>query len=194
MCFQLYHRIPLNYKKKIIFAITFTTAMEKQDHKKELPTTIHPTLSIYLSGNFNDQTVNTANTNVSFNRGVSPSETNRCVDLQKFNKNKLQISSVIGGKASKRYIYDEKNSVPSIVSDIFKGYLQLLVSGLHIAWGIWRLDFNEPWFRRANGTFIFIILSFYVGALIGGIMAGCIVKIWRKQAIYVNSNCERVKL
>lgn len=68
------------------------------------------------------------------------------------------------------------------------GYLQMLVSGLHIAWGIWRVDFRiESWYRSANGTFIFIVMSFYVGALIGGIMSGCVVNIWRKQPIYVNS-------
>lgn len=74
----------------------------------------------------------------------------------------------------------ESNTVPKL------GYLQLLVSGLHIAWGIWRFDFPEPWFRSTNGVFIFIILSFYVGSIIGGIMAGFIINIWRKQPIYVN--------
>lgn len=58
--------------------------MEKGDYKKESHTQIHPTLAVYLSGNFNDQPVNTAK--------------HRCAYLDKLNKNKLQTSSVTGGR------------------------------------------------------------------------------------------------
>ncbi|KAJ6635939.1 Solute carrier family 2, facilitated glucose transporter member 3 [Pseudolycoriella hygida] len=130
--------------------------MEKEDHKKELHSTIHPTLAVYLSGNFNDQPVHSFNSNSSSN-----GEGTKCsAYLEKLSKNRLQSSSVVGG------------------------LLILLVSGLHIGWGIWRIDFNEPWFQGISGVFIFIVLSFYVGAIIGGIMTGFIINIWRKQAIY----------
>lgn len=157
--------------------------MEKQDHKKELNTKIHPTLSIYLSGNFNDPPVNSLNP--SFNRDESVNTNCFVYLLNKLYKNKLQNSSVFGGMYAKMQDWDShkrfSNSIPTL------GYLQLLVSGLHFAWGMWRVDFNEePWFQSVNGVFIFIVLSFYVGAIIGGIMSGCIINIWRKQATYVN--------
>lgn len=71
--------------------------MEKQDNKKESNPTIHPTLSIYLSGNFTDQPVNSFNPNLSSNGGES-TKWNPCVYLEKLIKNKRQISSVAGGR------------------------------------------------------------------------------------------------
>lgn len=69
--------------------------MEKQDHKKELNTSIHPTLAVYLSGNFNDP-INSFDTNASSNRGES-AKPNRCEYFKKLHKNRVQSSSVIGG-------------------------------------------------------------------------------------------------
>lgn len=158
--------------------------MEKQDHKKELNPPIHPTLSVYLSGNFNDQPVDSFNANSSSNRGESV-KSKRCAYLEKLNKNKLQTASIIGGRI-RFIILEDIVNVESKISILQLGCLQLLVSGLHIAWGIWRVDFKEPWFHSINGVFIFIIMSFYVGAIIGGIIVGCFIHIWRKQAIYVN--------
>lgn len=69
--------------------------MEKPDHKKEITAPIiHPTLAVYLSGNFNDQPVNSFQTNSSSDEPT----TSGCVYLKKLNKNKLQSSSVIGGR------------------------------------------------------------------------------------------------
>lgn len=83
--------------------------MEKQDHKKEINPSIHPTLSVYLSGNFNDPTANSFNANSSSNSRGESVKSKRCAYLEKLNKNKLQSSSFIGGR--RRY---------SLLEDIVK--------------------------------------------------------------------------
>ncbi|KAG4067459.1 hypothetical protein HA402_009696 [Bradysia odoriphaga] len=138
--------------------------MEKPEHQRDLNTPIHPTLAVYLSGNFSEQPSSSTNTNSS----DATARPIRWAYLENLSKNKSQFGSVAGG------------------------YLQLLVSGSHIAWGIWRFDFNEPWFRSTNGTFIFILMSFYVAAIIGGIISGLVSNIWRKQTIYCLSGSTMV--
>lgn len=44
----------------------------------------------------------------------------------------------------------------------------MLISGLHIGWGIWRLFFEEPWMpEQSRPLFILTKMSWYVTAIIG---------------------------
>lgn len=63
----------------------------------------------------------------------------------------------------------------------------LFISGLHIGWGIWRTwRTREPWVTFTNpDPIIFIIMSWYVFAVVGGIIGAVLVTNIKKKMIYV---------
>lgn len=66
----------------------------------------------------------------------------------------------------------------------------MLVSGMHIGWGIVtpRLR-HQPWHRQSSDTEqLIVILSWYVGAAIGCMLLRLVYSRWSKAAIYVSFN------
>lgn len=62
----------------------------------------------------------------------------------------------------------------------------LLGTGLHMSWGLWHLGNIRPWAYGLNFyVYIFIISSFFVGAVMGNIVGSVLVNLWRKTIIYV---------
>lgn len=67
------------------------------------------------------------------------------------------------------------------------GVFLLIVSGLHIGWGIWRNQLIAPWaFQTSQGIIMFALMSWYVFAVIGSIVGAVLVTIIRKKFIYVS--------
>ncbi|KAG4067418.1 hypothetical protein HA402_009655 [Bradysia odoriphaga] len=65
------------------------------------------------------------------------------------------------------------------------GFLLIIISGMHIGWGIWRLIFNEPWMTALpRPLFIFAKMSWYVTAVVGGFVGSGLVIALRKNIIY----------
>lgn len=61
----------------------------------------------------------------------------------------------------------------------------MLVSGLHIGWGIWRVGW---WPIRTNMSLrIFAIMVWPLGAICGGFIGSALVPILRKNIIYVRA-------
>lgn len=68
----------------------------------------------------------------------------------------------------------------------FEGLLLMLVSGLHIGWGIWR---TGEWPIQATNTslFHFTIMAWPFGAIFGSFIGSALVTVLRKSIIYVSS-------
>lgn len=67
------------------------------------------------------------------------------------------------------------------------GSLLLMGTGLHMAWGLWHFGI-QPWAYELNFyVYVFIISSFYVGAIMGNIVGSVLVNLWRKTIIYVSA-------
>lgn len=66
--------------------------------------------------------------------------------------------------------------------------MYLLVSGLHIGWGIWRISLTGPWVTDGidQTSLILILSSWYIGAIIGSIIGTILISKWRKKLIYVS--------
>lgn len=62
----------------------------------------------------------------------------------------------------------------------------MLNSGLHIGWGIWRVLFAGVWQFTNTGIVIFTLMSWYVGAFLGGFAGAILLPILRKDTIYVS--------
>lgn len=71
------------------------------------------------------------------------------------------------------------------------GIILLLISGLHIGWGIWRtiLARNMPQFDVKTDMSILIISSWYVGAILGSIASAILLYRIKKKFIYVSISC-----
>lgn len=79
------------------------------------------------------------------------------------------------------------STVPFMNSISQTGISLLFVSGLHNGWGVWRMEIQEPWVSFTNlNIIIFIIMSWYVFAVIGGIIGAVLVTNMRKKLIYVS--------
>lgn len=75
----------------------------------------------------------------------------------------------------------------SSCKSIFTGIFLLLVSGLHAGWAIWRVEVREPWASFTNlNVIIFIMMSWYMFAVIGGVIGAVMVTKMRKKIIYVS--------
>lgn len=56
-----------------------------------------------------------------------------------------------------------------------------------MGWGLWNWANIQSWAYGLNFyVYIFIISSFYVGAIMGNIVGIVVVKLWRKTIIYVS--------
>lgn len=86
----------------------------------------------------------------------------------------------------------------SSCKSIFAGIFLLLVSGLHVGWAIWRVEVREPWVSFTNfNVIIFIMMSWYMFAIVGGIIGAVMVTKMRKKFIYVSQtvkNLEKITL
>lgn len=70
----------------------------------------------------------------------------------------------------------------------FPGISLLIASGLHIGWGIWRaVVFFEPWSLYLSlGMSQFVLMSWYVFAVVGSVVGAILVTKMRKKLIYVS--------
>ncbi|KAJ6635934.1 Solute carrier family 2, facilitated glucose transporter member 2 [Pseudolycoriella hygida] len=85
-----------------------------------------------------------------------------------------------------RVVYKSRKQALSAIG----GYILLLISGLHIGWGIWRLFFYEPWMPgQPRPLFIFTKMSWYVAAIVGGAIGSGLVTVLRKHIIYYVCAC-----
>lgn len=65
----------------------------------------------------------------------------------------------------------------------------MIISGLHIGWGIWRTLIYGVWASFiSTGLLAFTIMSWSVGAFIGGFIGSALTPILRKNFIYVSSD------
>lgn len=63
----------------------------------------------------------------------------------------------------------------------------MFISGLHIGWGVWRLEIREPWVTFTNlNLIIFIIMAWYISVILGGMIGAALVTNMRKKWIYVS--------
>ncbi|KAG4076835.1 hypothetical protein HA402_004437 [Bradysia odoriphaga] len=77
----------------------------------------------------------------------------------------------------------QKNKPQS--NSVCGGICLLLVSGFHAGWGVWRVEVREPWFSFTNlDLIIFIMMSWYVFAVIGCVIGAVLVTRMRKNFIY----------
>lgn len=78
---------------------------------------------------------------------------------------------------------------------IFSGVILLLISGLHIGWGIWRtiLAKNMPHLNVSLEFSVLILSSWYIGAIAGSIVSAALLTRVKKKTIYVSTaNYENV--
>lgn len=69
----------------------------------------------------------------------------------------------------------------------------MLNSGLHIAWGLWRVDFEGVWrLFLGMGLLAFMIMAWSVGAFLGGFVGSILTPFIRKNIIYVSSQLMRL--
>lgn len=65
--------------------------------------------------------------------------------------------------------------------------MYLLVSGLHIGWGIWRIRLSQSWTKEVEHIWVISLLaSWYLAAIIGSIVGTMLLSSWRKKNIYVS--------
>ncbi|KAJ6631721.1 putative polyol transporter 3, partial [Pseudolycoriella hygida] len=77
----------------------------------------------------------------------------------------------------------QKNKPQS--NSVVGGMCLLFVGGLHLGWGIWRAEVREPWVSFNNlNIIIFIMMSWYMFALVGGIIGALLITKMRKKFIY----------
>lgn len=102
-------------------------------------------------------------------------------------KNKPACNSVIGGEMVS---CDWSNLIFLFFQ--FTGIFLLMVGGLHAGWGVWRIEVREPWLSFTNlNMIIFIMMSWYMFAVIGGLMGAVLVTKLRKKVIYVSKLNEK---
>lgn len=74
-----------------------------------------------------------------------------------------------------------------ILFRLFTAIMLLLVSGLHAGWAMWRIEVREPWASFDNyNVIIFIMMSWYMFAILGGVISAVLVTKMRKKNIYVS--------
>lgn len=61
----------------------------------------------------------------------------------------------------------------------------MLVSGLHIGWGIWRVS-GWPIRPTNMSLFIFTVMIWPMGAIFGGFIGSALTPVLRKNIIYVS--------
>lgn len=67
------------------------------------------------------------------------------------------------------------------------GLILMIISGLHIGWGIWRTTFLDLWSETTSSSLLtFIIMAFSLGAFVGGFVGSVLTPILRKNSIYVS--------
>ncbi|KAG4072894.1 hypothetical protein HA402_002637 [Bradysia odoriphaga] len=78
-------------------------------------------------------------------------------------------------------------------SSVSGGLLLMINSGLHVGWGVWRIDFEGRWTWSVNlSLFIFVIMAWSVGAFIGGFLGSILTPILRKDVIYYLSGATMI--
>lgn len=69
----------------------------------------------------------------------------------------------------------------------YAGLLLLIISGLHIGWGIWRFNYYGDWsYQLHQRLFVGILSSWYIGAIIGCIIGAIGVNYWKTKISYVS--------
>lgn len=67
----------------------------------------------------------------------------------------------------------------------------MVVSGMHIAWGIWRSNFfviEDAWVPNiSRDILIFTITSWYITAIFGSLVGSYIMPWQKKKVVYVNT-------
>lgn len=67
------------------------------------------------------------------------------------------------------------------------GLILMIISGLHIGWGIWRIVFLDLWSASTSASLLtFIIMAWSLGAVVGGFVGAVLTPILRKNFIYVS--------
>lgn len=70
------------------------------------------------------------------------------------------------------------------------GIILMAVSGMHLAWGIWRADFfpaEDAWLPNiSRSVLIFTIISWYITAILGSFIGSFILNWQRKKVVYVS--------
>lgn len=66
----------------------------------------------------------------------------------------------------------------------------MMASAMHLSWGLWQIAItNQTWIIGLSASLhIFIMLSWFLTAIIGSIVGAMIVNMWKKTVIYVSEN------
>ena len=109
-----------------------------------------------------------------------PLTLNWCEEMQ---NNKPQTNCIAGGNAKTLIL---PNCI--LMECLFPlGLLFMLVSGLHIGWGLWTSTDNTKWSDGiSDGLAAFVICSWYVAAIFGSILGTILLPLWRRSNIYVS--------
>lgn len=100
----------------------------------------------------------------------------------------MNIKNYVNIYLFKLYIYAKKIiKILNIVIFVYIGILILFISGMHIAWGIWRTDFYGEWLEETSDiNFIIIITSWYISSIFGYIIGSYLIQHLKKKKIYVS--------